>query len=78
MWALAGVRNGEPLAALGATALQDLPAVLRRHPHEETVRFLTAPSIRLKCTFALRHDLETSVAKLVGRRNTNSNEPAVE
>ena len=78
MWALAGVRNGEPLAALGATPLQDQAALLGRHAHEEAVSFLTAPSIRLKCTFALRHDLETSVAKLVERRNTNTNEPAVE
>ena len=72
------MRNGEPLTAFGATPLQDLPALLGRHAHEEAVRLFTAPTIRLKCTFTLRHDLETSVAKLVERGNTNTNEPVAE
>src|SRR5439155_26577627 len=51
--ALAGVRDGEPLAALGAAALEHLAPVLRRHPNQEPVRLLAAPAIRLKSTFAL-------------------------
>jgi hypothetical protein len=47
------VRDGEPLAALGAAALQHLPALLGRHADQETVRLLAVPAIRLKCAFAL-------------------------
>jgi hypothetical protein len=55
---LARMRHAEPLAALGAPALQHLTAVLGRHAHQESVRFLTVPTIRLKCAFALRHYLK--------------------
>ena len=73
--ALSGVRNREPLATLRATALQDLPALLGRHPDQEAVGLLAVPTVRLKCTFALGHDCETSGAELAERRNLDSSEP---
>ena len=51
------MRDGEPLPALGATALEHLTAVLRRHPDQESVRLLPAPAIRLKCALALHNSL---------------------
>lgn len=44
--------HGQSLAALGATALEDQPALFRRHPHEKTVRASAAPVIGLKSAFA--------------------------
>ena len=75
--ALSGVRNREPLATLRATALQDLPAVLGGHTDQKAVGFLAVPTVRLKCTFALGHDCETSGAELAERRNLDSSEPTI-
>jgi len=49
------MRDGEPLAALGAPALQHPTPVLCRHPDEKPVGLLPAPPVWLKSTFAL-HD----------------------
>lgn len=75
--ALSGVRNREPLATLRATALQDLPAILGSHTDQEAVGLLAVPTVRLKCTYALRHDCETSGTELAERRNLDSSEPAI-
>ena len=47
------VGNREPLAALGAAALYNLPAVLGCHTNQEAMRFRAAPGIWLKRTLAL-------------------------
>ena len=62
--ALSGVRNGEPLPAFRAPAFQDQPPLLGRHADQKTVGLLPVPTVRLKCTFALRHDVKTSAADL--------------
>src|SRR3954463_15659353 len=72
--ALAGVRNGQALAALRAAALEHQPAFLGRHPHEKPVRLFPVPPVRLKCADAFRHDLKTSAAQLAEWRNIDSSE----
>ena len=47
------VGNREPLAALGAAAFDNLPAVFGCHTNQEAVRFRSAPGIWLKRTLAL-------------------------
>ena len=49
------VRDGQPLPALCAAALQHDAAVLRRHPYPEAVRLATAPCIGLKRALPLCH-----------------------
>ena len=53
----AGLRGGnrQPLAALGAATLQDVPPVLRGHADQEAVSAAPAAAIGLKRAFAL-HD----------------------
>ena len=51
--ALSGMGDREALAPLRAAALQNQPALLGRHAHQETVGLLAVPAIRLKSTFAL-------------------------
>lgn len=45
--------NRQTLAPLGATAFQDQPSVLRAHSHEEPVRPLAVPGVRLERALAL-------------------------
>jgi hypothetical protein len=47
--------HGQPLATLGAAALQDETAILGGHPHQESVRTRTAATIGLKRALAF-HD----------------------
>jgi hypothetical protein len=49
------VGDGEPLAALGAAALQDEPAVLRSHTHQKAMGLLPAARVRLVCALTLCH-----------------------
>lgn len=53
---LPGGCDRQAFATLRATAREDLPALLGRHADEKAVRPLPVPPVRLKCTFALRHD----------------------
>ena len=74
--ALAGVRDCEALAALGAAALQHLAPVLGRHADQEPVGLLPAPAIRLECTFAL-HDSWKPLQRFWPNGETiDTNEPA--
>lgn len=47
------VRNSQTLSSLGAAALQDLPAVLGRHPDQEAMPLRAAAGIWLKRSLAL-------------------------
>jgi len=47
------VGDGETLSALGAAALQHLPAVFGRHAHQEAVTLGAAGGVRLKRSLAL-------------------------
>jgi hypothetical protein len=47
------VRNGETLSSLGASALQDLPAVLGRHADQEAMPLRATAGIWLKRALAL-------------------------
>jgi hypothetical protein len=48
--------DGQPLAALGATTLDDEPAVLRGHADEKPMRALAMARVGLKCADTLCHD----------------------
>src|SRR5262249_6620222 len=75
---LARMRHGEPLAALGATALEHLTPVLGRHAYQEAMGLLPALAVRLKCAFTLHDCAGTSAAILAKRRNSNSSGPLPE
>jgi hypothetical protein len=45
--------DGEPLAALRATPLEDQTAIFGAHPHQESVRPSAVPRVGLKCSLAL-------------------------
>ena len=47
------VGNREPLSPLGPPPLEHNPAVLGRHPNAKSVRFLSAPDIRLVSALSL-------------------------
>jgi len=49
------VRHGQPLPTLGAPALENVAAILRGHPDQETMCALAAPCVRLKRTLTLCH-----------------------
>jgi hypothetical protein len=49
--------DGQPLAALGAAALQHQTAVFRAHTHQKPVGFCAVPSIRLERAYSLSHDI---------------------
>jgi hypothetical protein len=53
---LPGGGDRQALAALRTAARENLPALLGRHTDEKAVGPLPVPPVRLKCTFALRHD----------------------
>lgn len=63
-------RHREPLATLGAPALQHEPTVLRGHPHEKTVRAAAATAIRLERTL---HDRGSPATAKTLTRNEDSN-----
>ena len=52
---LALVGDGQPLSSLGATPLEDLPAVFGLHPDEKAVSFLAPAVVGLKRAYALGH-----------------------
>src|SRR5215218_3397618 len=47
--------DGEPLAALGATALEHQSTVFCAHPHEKAVSPRATAGVRLESTYALGH-----------------------
>jgi hypothetical protein len=61
--ASAFVRNRQSLAALGAAALQNLLAILGRHPDQESMGPFAAAVVRLKRAYTLCHS--TDLAKLL-------------
>ncbi len=49
--------DGQPLAALGATALEHQATIFRRHAHQESMRPLPVARVRLERSFPLHQSL---------------------
>ena len=56
--------DSQALASLRPTALEHQPPVFRAHPHEEPVRPLAVPGVRLERALAF-HDMPLEVGRIV-------------